>query len=124
MSDDKENAKSKATKEGKATTKPKKTELKLDAAALKVLPGKLAKPLSRYAAILFFLLVAGTYAFVILRINTLSNAQPSQSDVDTQTSKTPIPRIDPTIAEQLEKLKDNSQNVQTLFEQARQNPFE
>lgn len=102
----------------------KKGEIHLDMAAIKSLGGKILAGLSRYAAILFLILIAGVYSFVILRINVLSNAQPSQSDIDAQTSSTPVPRIDPAVAEQLQKLQDNSVNVQTLFDQARNNPFQ
>ncbi len=102
----------------------KKGEIHLDLAALKPLSAKAVAGLSRYAAILFFVLIAGVYGFIILRINVLSNAQPSQSDIDAQSISTPVPRIDPAVAEQLEKLKDNSVNVQTLFDQARNNPFQ
>lgn len=78
----------------------------------------------RYSAILFFLLITSAYGFVIMRINTLVNAQPSQSDIDAQAKSTPVPRVDPKVAEQLEGLEDNSVNVQTLFDQARNNPFQ
>lgn len=102
--------------------KKQKTELNLK--SLKPLLGKGLAVTSRYASILFFLLIAGVYGFVILRINTLSNIQPSQSDIDAQTTSTPIPRVDPKVAEQLESLEDNSVNVQALFNQARNNPFQ
>ena len=102
----------------------KKTDIKLDAASLRAVGNAIAKQFLRYAAILFFLLVAVVYGFVVLRINTLSNAQPSQSDIDAQTTTTPIPRIDPNTAKRLENLEDNSQNVQTLFDEARKNPFD
>ncbi len=54
------------------TAKPKKKgeiHLNLDSAALKSLAAKTGAGLSRYAAILFFVLIAGVYGFVILRIN-------------------------------------------------------
>jgi hypothetical protein len=79
---------------------------------------------SRYAGILFLLLIAGVYSFVLIRINSLANIQPSQKDIDAQTSTTPIPRVDPKVALQLQNLEDNSVNVQTLFDQARNNPFQ
>jgi hypothetical protein len=82
------------------------------------------KVLSRYSAILFFLLISSVYGFVIFRINTFVSAQPSQSDIDAQSTTTTIPRVDPKIAEQLQSLEDNSVNVQTLFDQARNNPFQ
>jgi hypothetical protein len=84
----------------------------------------LAQKLNRYAGILFFILVAGVYGFVILRISTLSNVQPTTDDITTQASPVSIPKVDPKVVKQLEALKDNSSNVQTLFESARQNPFQ
>ena len=106
------------------STKKKKVELKLDKAALRKLAVRLLQLFSRFGGILFFLLIAIVYGFIIMRISALSNIQPSQSDIDAQTKSTPIPRIEPKIAGQLEQLEDNSVNVQTLFNQARNNPFE
>lgn len=100
----------------------KKTDISLK--QIKPLLAKTAHLGSRYAAILFFLLVSAVYGFVLLRINTLVNAQPSQSDIDAQTTSTPVPRVDPKVAEQLQSLEDNSVNVQTLFNDARNNPFQ
>lgn len=80
--------------------------------------------LGRYAGILFFLLVAGVYGFVILRISSLSNTQPSTDDVTVQAGSVSIPKVDPRVVKQLEALKDNSTSVHTLFEAARQNPFQ
>jgi hypothetical protein len=103
-------------------SKKKKNELNLK--QLKPLAIKSLAVLSRYSAILFFLLIALVYGFVILRINSLVNIQPSQSDIDAQSKTTAIPRVDPKVAEQLQSLEDNSVNVQTLFDQARNNPFQ
>lgn len=83
-----------------------------------------AKKLGRYAGILFFVLVAGVYGFVVMRINSLSSLQPSSDQINTQSKAASIPKIDPKVVQQLESLKDNSVNVQTLFEQARDNPFQ
>jgi hypothetical protein len=108
----------------KDNKQPKKGEIHIDAASLKQAGSRSLAALSRYAVILFFVLVAGVYGFVVLRINSLSNAQPSDSDVAAQSTATPVPRIDPKVAQQLQDLEDNSVNVQTLFEQARNNPFQ
>lgn len=102
--------------------KKKKSELSLK--ELRPLLYKALRLAGRYSAILFFLLITTVYGFVIMRINTLVNAQPSQSDIDAQTKSTAVPRVDPKVAEQLESLQDNSVNVQTLFNQARNNPFQ
>lgn len=83
-----------------------------------------AQKLSAYAGLLFFLLVAGVYGFVLFRINTLADIQPSEADISAQAPTTTIPKVDPRVVEQLESLKDNSVNVQTLFDEARANPFQ
>jgi hypothetical protein len=104
--------------------KKKKGEAGLSLASIKLILAKVLAGASRYAGIMVFVLIAAVYGFVVVRINLLSNIQPSQSDIDAQTTKTSVPRIDPKVAEQLKQLEDNSVNVQTLFSQARNNPFE
>jgi hypothetical protein len=92
---------------------------------LKALPselGKAAAKLGRYAPVGFFLLLAAVYGFVLLRITTLSNVQPDSSQVTSQVSQL-TPHIDKSAVKQLQSLEDNSVNVQTLFNQARSNPF-
>ena len=77
-----------------------------------------------YIGLLFFVLLALLYSFVLLQINTLSAAPVDDNEVTTQTSSSPSLHVDPSAAKQLESLKTNSGNVQTLFEQSRTNPFQ
>ena len=100
----------------------KKNDLSLK--ALVPLARKSLAVFLRYAGIMFFVLVAVAYGFVMMRINTLSNVQPNDSDVTTQDKAAAIPKVDPKVIQQLQTLTDNSTNVQTLFEQARQSPFQ
>lgn len=71
----------------------------------------------------FVILVVLLYGFVLFRINTLSNAQPSSDSVTSQVRAARVPHIDQAVVKQLESLHDNSVNVQTLFNEARSNPF-
>jgi hypothetical protein len=80
--------------------------------------------LRKYSLLAFVVFVALIYGFVIFRINSLGNMQPSDSAVTNQVKAAQIPRVDPAVVKQLESLKDNSVNVQALFDQARSNPFE
>lgn len=92
---------------------------------LKDLPQKLAESGQRLlglAPFLFILIAAALYGFLLLRIATLSNIQPDASSVNSEISKL-SPHIDQKAADQLQGLEDNSVNVQTLFNQARNNPF-
>jgi hypothetical protein len=79
--------------------------------------------LNRFAAIFFFLFVSCIYGFVVYRVNTLSNVQPDSSEVEAKSPTAKTPKIDPAVAKKLESMKDNSVNVRTLFEDARNNPF-
>ena len=78
----------------------------------------------RYTVVFFVLLLAVVYGFVLYRVATLSSAQPSDSDVAAQVKASAVPHIDPNVVKDIQDLQDNSVNVQTLFNQARDNPFQ
>ncbi len=77
-----------------------------------------------YKAFLFFLALAALYGFIVWRINVLSSAPPSASDLSNASKGTAQPHIDQTTIDKIQSLKDNNVNVQSLFDQARQNPFQ
>ncbi len=77
----------------------------------------------RYAAVWFILFLGAVYGYVLFGIYASQNAQPTDADVSNQSQTTATPHIDKTVVSQIEGLQDRSVNVQTLFEQARQNPF-
>lgn len=80
-----------------------------------------ASKINAYRAFIFFLIVAALYGYILYRINTLSNLPPAQSDASAQASAQP--HIDQVTVEKIQNLQDNSVSVQSLFDQARQNPF-
>lgn len=80
--------------------------------------------LGRYAVALFLLLLVAVYGFVLLRVLELRNVQPSDADVTAQVQASVTPHVDPTVVKQMQALQDNSVNVQALFDQARNNPFQ
>jgi len=93
----------------------------------KALPEKLADvfhKISRYRIFLFFLLLAAVYGFLFYRIGALNNAEPDPTALSSQNQTAQVPRINPSVVNQLQQLQDNSVNVQTLFDQARSNPFQ
>lgn len=97
----------------------------LKAIDLKSLPqqlGQLNRRLSRYRIVLFIVFVTVVYGFVYYKIVTLSDPKADTNGVTAEVN-TLTPRIDDGVARQLESLKDNSVNVRTLFDKARQNPF-
>ena len=77
-----------------------------------------------YLLLGFIVFVVLIYGFLVLRINTLSGEQPSENDVAAQVKAAKVPHIDETVVKQLESLQDNSVSVKTLFEEARNNPFQ
>ncbi len=78
----------------------------------------------RYSFLAFIIVVACIYGFVLFRITSLSNIEPSDDAVNSQVSQASIPRIDQTVVKQIKSLQDNSVNVQSLFDQARTSPFQ
>jgi hypothetical protein len=80
--------------------------------------------LRRYSFLGFLVFVLATYGFVVLRIQSLSSTPPSNDAIINQAQSAGVPRIDPTVLRQLQSLHDNSVSVQTLFEEARNNPFQ
>lgn len=83
-----------------------------------------SEKLRRYSLVLFIIFVSIVYGFLVLRINTLSSQKPTEEAINKQVKAAKIPRIDESVVKQLESLEDNSVNVQTLFNQARSNPFQ
>ena len=79
--------------------------------------------LRRYSFVVFIILVVGVYAFILLRITNLSGVEPTDDSVNSQVQASHLV-IDKGIVEQLKSLRDNSVNVQSLFDQARTSPFQ
>lgn len=81
------------------------------------------RKIAPYTGLLVFVLIAIVYVFVILRINAYSTPTVTESEVSQKIQSAVSPKIDDNIADQLRSLEDNSVNVQTLFEESRQSPF-
>jgi hypothetical protein len=98
--------------------KPKvKTKLDLEKVAAKL------QVLRRYSFVVFVVLVVGVYAFILIRITSLSGVEPTDDSVNSQVQASHLV-IDKAIVDQLKSLRDNSVNVQTLFQNARTSPFQ
>lgn len=82
------------------------------------------KQVFRYRVLLFLIVVMALYGFVGWRAATLAKAEPTQVAIDSQVKSTNNPHIDQATIDKINQLQDNSVNVQTLFDQARQNPFQ
>ncbi len=80
--------------------------------------------LRRYSLIGFIVLVISIYGFLFLRITSLSGQEPTEAEISSQINASQVPHIDKSVVQQLQSLEDNSVSVQTLFNQARSNPFQ
>lgn len=95
----------------------------IDAEHMKQAGMKLGRFLNTYRVFIFFLIISVIYGFIIWRINVLAVATPTQAEVQTAQQENAAPRIKESVVEKIMGLKDNSVRVQTLFEEARNNPF-
>lgn len=77
--------------------------------------------LHRYRILLFFILLAAVYGYLMMQINSDTSVQPADSAGAVSVS---TPHIDPGVVKQLQNLQDNSVSVQALFNQERANPFQ
>lgn len=77
---------------------------------------------SRHASFGVIIVILLTYAIVVFKIDKLANAEPSPDQEVVVT--TSIPRIDSKAISQIQALENNNTDVHSLFEQARNNPFE
>jgi len=78
----------------------------------------------RYSFVIFIVVVGLLYGFLLLRISTLSSAQPTQDAIDKQVKSSQLPHIDQSVVDQLESLQNNNAGVKTIFNDARSNPFQ
>lgn len=80
--------------------------------------------LRHYSLVLFLVFVVSIYGLVVWRVNALLTAQPTPDQISSQVKANSITKVDPAVVKQLQALRDNSVNVQVLFDQGRNNPFQ
>jgi len=79
---------------------------------------KLAKHAS-FAAVMFILLI---YIFTVWKISRLATAEPSSED-QSSAEITAVPKVDQKAINQVQSLENSSPQVHSLFNTARNNPF-
>lgn len=97
--------------------------MKIDTKALtsKLLP--IIERLKHSTNLVFFLVVALVLGYLLLQINLLSSSEPSSDEVTTKLLEIKRPRVDEKTVKILNDLEDNNTQVQSIFQQARENPF-
>lgn len=76
----------------------------------------------RYRVLIFILCIALLYGFIVWRISVYSDAPTNQTEENARLAAQP--HIDPTTVQKMQELQNNSVSVQSLFNQARQDPFQ
>lgn len=74
-----------------------------------------------FIAILFILLSCG---FLVYRIGTLTNIEPTQEQISEKLKDVRRPKIDQEAINQIQTLESENIEVQSLFKEARDNPFQ
>lgn len=83
----------------------------------------IARSLHKYAVPIFLLFLISIYGFLAWRVIQLSQTEPDQAKVSAELKTAGVPKIDPEVVKKMQELEDNSVSAQSLFEEARRNPF-
>jgi hypothetical protein len=78
----------------------------------------------RNAAFMFILFLVGIYGFLAWTFLGLYGTQPDETTIQAELKAIGIPKVDTEVAKKMEQLEDNSVSAQTLFDEARKNPFQ
>lgn len=73
-----------------------------------------------FIVIIVILLV---YVFVVARISSLTSAEPTPEAEAAALAETNIPKVDKKAVEKIQALEQNSTELQSIFNEARRNPF-
>lgn len=84
---------------------------------------QLWQKISKHLSFIVTLLVLLVYLYVVWHIRTIATAEPSQEAQDATLISTKVPKIDQAAISQIQSLEQNSPEVHSLFDKARNNPF-
>lgn len=87
----------------------------------KIIPALLAA--KKYLVFIFFIAVLIIYGYLVFHINTLASQEPQEDAVIERLKTVQRPKIDEDALNKIQQLEDQNIEVQTLFQQARDNPF-
>ena len=85
---------------------------------------KLQKQLAGHGVFIAILVVLLAYVFVVWKISGLATAEPTPEAQAATNSTSGVPVIDKNAIKQIQTLEQNNTSVHTLFESARNNPFQ
>lgn len=98
-------------------------DMKLDLTALKAKFKKVMPYINAHAAFAAIIVVLIIYLLVVWHVSSLATAEPTPDQTSTADASSAVPKIDNKAIQQIQSLEQNSAQVQALFNQARNNPF-
>jgi|SRR5665213_1765724 len=101
-----------------------KNDLNLNLKSLQPQLKKALKVMAKHAVFAAVIIVLLVYVFVVGRINQLANAEPAPDAETVALAKSTVPRIDKSAIQQIQTLEQTNTQTQSLFDQARSNPFQ
>jgi len=79
--------------------------------------------IKRYAVFIFIMILLGIFGFLVLRINNYSQIEPSEDAVQEKLQAVQRPKVDQAALDKIKLLEDQNIQVNSLFDNARKNPF-
>ena len=77
----------------------------------------------RYVVFIFLIILLFILCFFVFRINTFSHMTPTEDAVSAKLQTVQRPRIDQAVLDKIQELQNQNIQVQSLFNDARNNPF-
>lgn len=96
----------------------------IDLKQLKTIALNAAAFAQKYAAFICIVGILLIYTFLVLRINVLTSAKPSEEAIAEKANTVKRLKIDEESMTKIQNLQDQNIGVQSLFETARDNPFQ
>ena len=93
---------------------------------LKELPSQIQPVINlfkRYEVMIFIIIFVGLYSFLVMRINTLTQSEPTITDLTSEEKTIQRLKVDQEAVDKILELEEHNIEVKSLFEQARDNPF-
>ncbi len=99
-------------------------DLNIDFKELSAKLARLVQQFKKYSLFIAILVVLSVYLFLVWQIRSLATAEPSSADVLNKVNELNTPRLDEDSVNRILQLEDQNVEVQTLFNDARRNPFQ
>lgn len=97
---------------------------KLDITSIQSAVKRLATSYQKYAGFTFLVAILLIYTFLVFRIGTLAQSEPTDEQVNEQLKTVKRLKIDQNSIDKIQQLQDQNIGVQSLFQNARDNPFQ